>query len=427
LGPDESPAFQFLRIQPKAVVMLRIGRPTRKSLWLAIVATIALAVALPLPSSPFVSDAQAQEVRQRRSIIDFIFGNKRKKRVVTTPQYREPSVTTIPTKKKRKSSTAVARDSGEKETPKAVAKLPDAKKVLVIGDFMGAALADGLIMAMETEPGIVIEKETDGSSGLVRTDHLHWPDKLRRKIEEIKPSLVVVMLGSNDRQQMTIGGEKEKFRSDAWNAEYEKRVSELIKVAADARVPLIWTGLPSFQSPSLSADAATFNSMYRAKVEAAGGTFIDIWDGFADENGKFIASGSDINGQPVRLRGSDGLSLTKAGKRKMAFFLEKDLKRLIGAVSPELGVARLDSANQPVSAGSTPDFADIVDVAPVSLADPELDGTATLLDTSLLPKTSGKSPRDRLIEKGETVEAPAGRIDDYSWKEKAKPAEKPAG
>lgn len=398
------------------------GRPPKKAIFrLLLCLVLAFAASLPLPLSPIAGSAMAQEVRERRSILDFLFRGGRPR--VTK---RRPSVITIPNPARKKK--AKARPTGTSPavtTPEIqVAKLADAKKVLVIGDFMAAALSDGLTMATETDPGIVVEKGTDGSSGLVRTDHLDWPSSLKERIATFKPSLVVIMLGSNDRQQMTVNGEKVKFRSDPWNSEYEKRITALLTVARESAVPVIWTGLPSFQSPSLSADAATLNSLYRSKVEMAGGVFIDIWDGFADENGKFVASGSDINGQPVRLRGSDGLSLTKAGKRKMAFYLEKDLRRILGATGPDLGLAKLDATALPLdSTGNAPSLTNILTVPPVSLADPDLDGGSVLLDTGLMPKASGKSPRDLLIEKGETGDAPEGRIDDFKWK----PATKPAG
>ena len=384
---------------------------------------VAWLVALPLPMDFHTRPAYAQEYRERRSIIDMLFGRRR----VREPVYR-PIEVQQPRRKKRKakaSSVAIRRSSGvvTVETEPVVAKAPDAKKVLVIGDFMASALADGLTAATANEPGIAIEKQSDGSSGLVRNDHLDWPVTLGQKITDLKPALVVIMIGSNDRQQMEINGTKEKFRSDAWNAEYEKRVTALIGVVTTHKMPFIWTGLPAFQSPSLSADAATFNNLYRGKVEAAGGTFIDIWDGFADENGKFIASGSDVNGQPVRLRGSDGVSLTKAGKRKMAFYLEKDMRRLIGTDDEIAKLIRLDAASLPLEAAkAAPTIAEITSVPPISFLDPEFDGSGSLLDGNLVPKTSGLTPRDRLIEKGETTDAPVGRIDDFKWKAPAKPA-----
>jgi hypothetical protein len=387
---------------------------------LGIALLMAAAMAVPVPLSPFVTYAKAQEVHERRSIIDLLFFRKSRPKVVIE---KRPAVVRIKRKKRKPVTSTDGNDPAATDnTEPEVAKLPDAKKVLVIGDFMATALSDGLTMATTNDADIVIEKGTDGSSGLVRTDHLDWPQALKLQIDKIHPALIVIMLGSNDRQQMTVKGEKQKFRSEAWNNEYERRIDTLIKVATDNKVPFIWTGLPSFQSPSLSADAATLNSLYRAKAEKAGGVFIDVWDGFADEEGKFIASGSDVNGQPVRLRGSDGLSLTKAGKRKMAFYLEKDLRRLTGT-DEIANLIRLDASNLPLDTKVTaPTYTNILTVAPMSLADPELDGTAALLDSNLMPKPSGKSPRDLLIEKGETEVAPEGRVDDFRWKPAAKPA-----
>jgi hypothetical protein len=387
---------------------------------------VAFSFALPLPMFFAVEQAHAQEYRERRSIIDMIFRRNRPRLQVQRPVFTEPR------KKRRPRNSVVRRNtpnssnsssrSSVVEVETAVEKAPDAKKVLVIGDFMASALADGLTTAVEKDPSIAIEKGTDGSSGLVRADHLDWPVTLETKIGELKPALVIVMIGTNDRQQMTVNGIKEKFRSDTWNAEYEKRVSALIAVMSKNKMPFIWTGLPAFQSPSLSADAATFNSFYRSKVEMAGGTFVDIWDGFADENGKFIASGSDMNGQPVRLRGSDGLSLTKAGKRKMAFYLEKDMRRLLGT-DEIANLIRLDAANLPLEdAAKVPTTVNITSVPPISFMDPELDGSSALLDGNLVPKPSGMSPRDLLVGKGETGDAPEGRIDDYKWTPPAKPA-----
>ena len=293
--------------------MARPPHAKNRSAALRLLLSLIIGICLAVPVLPVfdVKPLHAQEVRERRSIIDMLFRGDRPRNQIKRPTLRQHK------KKRQTKTTKIQGNSAVVNIETTTEKAPDARKVLVIGDFMASALADGLTMAMSADPGTVIVKDTDGSSGLVRTDHLDWPQRLETSIGEVKPALVVIMLGTNDRQQMTVAGVKEKFRSDAWNAEYEKRIAALTDVIARNKLPYIWTGLPAFQSPSLAADAATFNSFYRSKVEMAGGTFIDIWDGFADENGKFTASGSDINGQPVRLRGSDGLSLTKAGKRKI--------------------------------------------------------------------------------------------------------------
>ena len=71
--------------------------------------------------------------------------------------------------------------------PVVVEKLEDAKKVLVVGDFMAGSLGDGLKTAFETTPGIVIETRANGSSGLVRDDFFNWPQILPAYVAEVKP------------------------------------------------------------------------------------------------------------------------------------------------------------------------------------------------------------------------------------------------
>ncbi|MBB1249980.1 DUF459 domain-containing protein [Rhizobium sp. G21] len=375
---------------------------------------IVLVLALLIPLSDFaMSAAQAQEFRQRRSILDVILGR---------PQARQRDVERPLRVRPRRNASKKRNVQSVKTAPAAVlAKKDDARKIVVIGDFMASGLADGLAAAFAQDPTISVVKETDGASGLVRTDHLDWPKTLLEKIDKHKPSLIVIMLGSNDRQEIRTGGVTERFRSEGWDREYQRRVDDLAATATRAGIPFIWTGLPSFQSSSLSADAATLNNIYRTRMEAVGGAFIDIWDGFADESGKFIATGSDINGQPVRLRGSDGVSLTKAGKRKMAFYLEKDIIRLLGGDAMST-LVRLDATGLPLDAAPKTELHEITALPPISLSDPDLDGSTELLDQTLLPRTAGKTPRDLLIERGETAPAPAGRVDDYRWPANAKPA-----
>ena len=166
---------------------------------------------------------------------------------------------------------------------------------------------------------------------------------------------------------------------------------------------------------------SAFNTIYRAAVERTGGTFVDIWDGFVDESGKFVITGSDVNGQQVRLRGSDGVSMTKAGKRKMAFYVEKELRRILGDAMTIDGQKPGGEAVSDLVVTAPLDSADILRTQPISLTDPALDGGTVLLGGSALDKGSGRSPRDRMVEKGDFAAAPAGRVDDFRL-DKLRPA-----
>lgn len=225
--------------------------------------------------------------------------------------------------------------------------------------------------------------------------------------------MIVVSLGANDRQLMQIGDTKEKFRTDVWMEEYRRRVNAFAALARKDKLPVLWVGMPPFQSTAMTADMVTFNGIFREEVEKAGGQFIDIWDGFVDESGKFVLTGSDINGQQVRLRGSDGINLTKAGKRKLAFYVEKDIRKLLGeAAATDTDVPGAEGLKDLVVTAPLANE-DIVKTQPISVTDPALDGATALLGGDAPPKGTGKSPRDLLVEKGEIPPAPPGRIDDF--------------
>ena len=349
--------------------------------------------------------AEAQERRERKTIIEFLFGKRKPKEVAPEPQVRKPRTVN----RKKKTSPTVAKTP----EPEAIEKLPEAKVVLVVGDFIGGSVGEGLASAFETTPGIRVERRTNGSSGIVRDDYYNWPENLPALIAETSPALVVVSMGANDRQQMTVSGEKEKFRSEAWTKEYEARVERIATLARQGGKPLLWMGMPAFQSSALTADMTTLNNLYRAGVEKAGGEFVDIWDGFVDEDGKFVLSGSDINGQQVRLRGSDGINFTKAGKRKLAFYVEKEIRRLLGDAATSGPGQQGDLKDTLVSAPPVVvEDEEITKTQPISLADPALDGGTALLGGAPI-KGNGKSLREKLVEKGEIADAPLGRVDDF--------------
>lgn len=386
-------------------------RSVARALALLLVVLLAVPFAATLPP---VAPVEAQE---RRSIVDFFFGRPRAR----DPVYETygdgdsfaPAPRRAPAKprvKRTKAKPAAA--PAPAAEPVVVEKRPDAKTVLVVGDFIAGGLASGLAQAFAQTPGIKVEDRSEVSSGLVREDYFDWPDMLPAFADDVKPALIVISLGANDRQQINLAGSREKFRSEAWTSAYTDRVKAFAEQARGRGVPLLWVGMPSFQSASMSADMVVLNGIYRAEAEKAGGQFIDIWDGFVDEDGKFITTGSDVNGQQVRLRGADGINLTAAGKRKMAFYVEKDIRRLLGEnAGAEGGIPAASGMKDLLVSAPTSDS--ILRTPPISLTDPELDGAAGLLNPQAIGKGNGLSLRDRLIEKGDVAAAPAGRVDDF--------------
>ena len=375
-------------------------------LWLAAISVVAVPV-LMTATAPAL--AQEQQRARRGGLLDLFFGRRDR---VEQPEVA-PRATRSRPRAARSTGGASSAPAAPAEPRISVAeKLENARTVLVVGDFMAGGLAEGLEEAFAEAPGIRIVSRANGSSGFVRDDYYNWPAQIGGILEEEKPAAVLVMIGSNDRQQLNVEGNRERVRSEAWLKEYEARATALAQAVKQGGVPLLWVGMPAFKVSSMSADMVAFNDIYRTVAEGVGGEFVDIWDGFVDENGAFASIGPDINGQRVRLRGSDGINLTKAGKRKIAFYAERPLNRLLGAAAAP-GVATVGSGGMPSPLGQEP--GEIDRTPAIALSDPELDGASELLGAETIAhRRKPGMPVELLVRDGLTPEGRPGRADDFS-------------
>ncbi len=85
----------------------------------------------------------------------------------------------------------------------------------------------------------------------------------------------------------------------------------MIGVLKTKNVPILWVGLPALRGPKATSDMLFLDSLYRESASKAGITYVDVWDGFVDEGGRFMQQGPDFEGQTRRLRTSDGVFFTK--------------------------------------------------------------------------------------------------------------------
>src|SRR5262249_12474425 len=118
-----------------------------------------------------------------------------------------------------------------------------------------------------------------------------------------------------------------KVASEPWRQAYGERVEAIIKKLRSANIAVYWVGLPVMRSPDQSADAEMMNEVFREKAFINSAKYIDTWNGFTDESGRFSAYGPDMSGQVKRLRADDGVHFTERGSVKLAHFVEKELRR----------------------------------------------------------------------------------------------------
>src|SRR6188768_4168573 len=155
------------------------------------------------------------------------------------------------------------------------------------------------------------------------------------------------------------------------------------------------------------------DSLYREAAGKAGITYVDVWDGFVDEGGRFLQQGPDFEGQIRRLRSYDGVYFTRAGARKLAHYVEREITRLLAARSGPVALP---------SEPATPDASAVPGAPPPRpLAGPIVPLVASSVSTDQLLGGPGARPVTadaqavRVMVKGEALSAPAGRADDSAW------------
>jgi hypothetical protein len=163
------------------------------------------------------------------------------------------------------------------------------------------------------------------------------------------------------------------------------------------------------RSTGMSRDYSAFNGVYRETLEARDIRFVETWNGFADEEGRFVAVGPDIAGQPTQLRSDDGINFTRAGQRKLAYFVEQEVKDILGGAIPVVAA--------PVE-GAPVEEEDAAAIGPMVPLEALLASEETLSGGGARTNEAAGMAGDMIVERlagGADAPVPPGRVDDYSW------------
>jgi hypothetical protein len=255
----------------------------------------------------------------------------------------------------------------------------DRYRVVVLGDSLGDGLWSGLYRAFENDATLEFIQKSKPSTGFARTDTFDWNKQLADLLKDDTYQIAVVMFGA-EGQPIRSGRDWLKVGSPGWEEVYGQRVETFIKKLRAANIAVYWVGLPVMRSPGQSADAEAMNNLFREKAFINGAKFIDTWNGFTDEGGRFSAYGPDMTGQVKRLRADDGVHFTMRGYLKLAHFAEKELRR-------DLALAKIER-NIPL-AGNEEEQAKVMgrEVVP-GRADPEPPAAAAPEQAGLAPQPS---------------------------------------
>jgi len=357
---------------------------------------------------------------------------------------------------------APAVDSTKAPPPRKL-ETPLTSTVMVIGDSLADWLAYGFDEIYADQPDIGFVRKIAATSGLIRydakNDQLDWPQIAKDTLAAEKPNAIIVMLGLNDRlpirekalpspepqhkgeqpqaaqaaQNSTQGetatsadsealqpienkaqhplpGSSYDFQTDEWAALYVKRIDAMIAALKSKGVPVIWVGLPAIRGTKPTSDISYLDELYSERAEKAGIVYVNVWDGFVDDQGHYATQGPDFEGQTRRLRAADGEHFTKAGAVKLASYVDRDLRRVLS--SPVVPVA-LPSAETTPKSGTAGARPDVGPVLPLSIGGGENGDLVGAEGHST--QTTPDPIAAKVLSRGAALVAPADRADNFSW------------
>ena len=375
------------------------------------------------------------------------------------PRYGEP-----------RSAPAVdnARAPAPRKTDNKAEQVAPTTSIVVMGDGMADWLAYGLEDAFSDTPEVAIVRKDRPHSGLLRydpKDDLDWWHVARDILAQEKANYVVMMLGVSDRQNIRerdLAKEAEKdakeqkadgkaadktdktdqpageeaaakpvkkangvveFQSEQWEKIYDRRIDDTVAALKSKGVPVFWVGLPPIRGTKSTAETSYLNNLYRQRAERAGVVYIDVWDGFVDEGGKFTTFGPDYEGQKRRLRSADGVYFTKYGARKLAHYVEREIRRYMSNRVVALPTSPLTPTPENGKPAARPLAGPVVPLTVLNTTSDELAGGKTP------SRVYGDATATEVLVKGDALSPQPGRADDFAWpqgSEANRPAPAPA-
>lgn len=291
-----------------------------------LIAIVGLAEAGPALAQAQAGDrmlvAQQTEPR-RRTLFDLLFGEQ--------PAPAPPVQQTQP----RQSAPSAALPP---PTPK-IEKAPNATRLAVFGDSLAIDLSRALERFYADDPNLAVIGQGVSSSGFVRDDYFDWNGALAERIAADNFDIAVVIIGINDRQEIRANGQTYAALTDGWISVYQSRLNAFLGQLRAARKPVIWLGLPPMSRSEYSTAISQISALHRMAAFSGGAEFLDIYDRFLGEDGRYSAYGPDVNGQNGLMRKDDGIHFSNAGSDKLAFYISQAIRSFYRGGGVSIAVA----------------------------------------------------------------------------------------
>jgi hypothetical protein len=224
-----------------------------------------------------------------------------------------------------------------------VASTSDPVRVWVGGDSMGGELGWALEPVLKDSRVFKPSMFYKESSGICRYDFFNWQTQIETEMKTARPQAAVIMMGTNDTQSVSRGGDWIAYGTMEWKQAYEKRVGDIIDTMLKGGARRVyWVGMPIMGEGWRNSRMRVINKIFQKQAEKRpGAEYVDIWDLYTTSDGSFDPS----------LRLSDQVHFTGDGQALLA---DKVYQAIKADWLPPGSEAPSESPSASPSASATP-------------------------------------------------------------------------
>jgi uncharacterized protein len=190
-------------------------------------------------------------------------------------------------------------------------------RVLLIGDsFVAQAFGRGLEQEL-SNAGFAVLRRGKHSSGLARPDFFDWWREASRLVARHDPTLIIVMMGGNDGQDLLESNGKGRVRwgGEEWEEQYAARIESFLNTLEAGPRAVLWLELPPMRGARFEKKVEYIRGIQRETLSGIPSTrYVPVGDLLRDSAGRLLQTLRLEGGATCTVHDSDGVHLTqKAG------------------------------------------------------------------------------------------------------------------
>lgn len=230
---------------------------------------------------------------------------------------------------------AALESGGEVAEPAPMATAPpitaptatDPLQVLVLGDSLSTFVGQQMATQLADSQLVEVSSVWRNGTGLTNPAFFNWESGARSILRKQHPDAVVMLVGGNDRNDMTVRGRTLVAGSQAWADEYERRARVVMRTMMQEGVQRVfWSGPPTARDRTWNEVYADVNAaLGRAAAAVPGVEYVDLYD-----EAQPFSMQATIDGEQVQARQRDGIHWTYPGALAPARVQIEALQRVYG-------------------------------------------------------------------------------------------------